>query len=88
MEGYGIALVLWLLLVVNTVSLVVLLGISLDKSIFQKKPTVLTERPSRKERKENDLRRKSAKQCAITRSEILQYGLYGVKPNGKTQKTK
>ena len=88
MEGYGIALVLWLILVVNTVSLVVLLGISLDKSIFQKKPKVLTERPPRKERKENDLRRKSAKQCAITRSEILQYGLYGVKPNGKTQKTK
>lgn len=88
MEGYGIALVLWLLLVVNTLILVILLGMSADKNFFQKKATALTQRPTRKERKENDLKRQSAKQRAITRSEILQYGLYGVKPNGKTQKTK
>lgn len=33
-------------------------------------------------------RRQKAQQSETTRKDILRYGLYGVKPNGKTKKAK
>lgn len=33
-------------------------------------------------------RRQKARQSETTRKDILRYGLYGVKPNGKTKKAK